>query len=140
MPSATKFLEECSALTSGKTIVQILKDVRTVLYDPERWTQGVRALDAEGNQVRAEDPEAVCWCIEGAIGVVCNPYGVTPPHVLKALDKVVFAMFGRDCGVGYLNDMVEHEVIIQLLDEAILIEEVRDANRLKRKALGAGQD
>lgn len=129
MPSTTKFLEECDALTSGKTLVQILEDVRIVLCDPERWTQHVRARDAEGYEVRVEDPEAVCWCIEGAIAVVCNPYGITPPHVLKALDKVVFAIMGRDVGVGYLNDMVMHEVIMQLLDEAILIEEVRSGNR-----------
>lgn len=37
-------------------------------YDgkPWRWTQGTYAQDAEGRDVQAKSPYAMCWCLLGA--------------------------------------------------------------------------
>lgn len=48
------------------------KQVATVLRDAAElvnrgWTQGDYARDAAGHEVDPRDPEAVCWCAQGAI-------------------------------------------------------------------------
>lgn len=35
--------------------------------DPTRWTQGANARDANGNKCEPEEPQAVCWCLVGAV-------------------------------------------------------------------------
>lgn len=38
-----------------------------LLSGPEKWTQGVPAMDAAGDLVLPTDPRACCWCLRGAI-------------------------------------------------------------------------
>lgn len=45
-----------------------------LLDSPERWTQFVPARNSAGEVVKAKAPDAVCWCIMGAI-VRCYPKG-----------------------------------------------------------------
>jgi len=48
------------------------------------WTQGELARDKQGNAVRPEDPNAVCWCVEGAIKAAgCNEKWRQIKEVLK---------------------------------------------------------
>ena len=38
-----------------------------LLDRPEKWTQGAFARDGHGKDVNSWNPQAVCWCLEGAI-------------------------------------------------------------------------
>jgi hypothetical protein len=49
-------------------------------YIRRGWTQGTHARDADGKPVRADSPEAVAWCLTGALHAA---YG-TLPGVLES--------------------------------------------------------
>lgn len=128
MPSVESFFDQCNALTSGKSSLQILRETRAFLSDESRWTKRALARDQEGYPVRPEDPTAVAWCLEGAVSLACNPFGIVPPSMLKLLDKVVSIIFltEEDITACMYNELAdEHSDILYLLDEAILIEEVK---------------
>jgi hypothetical protein len=38
-----------------------------LLDTPEKWTKEVFARDCKGDEVDPESPEAVCWCVKGAL-------------------------------------------------------------------------
>ena len=38
-----------------------------ILDSHEKWIQSEEATDKEGNSVNATNPEATCWCLEGAL-------------------------------------------------------------------------
>ena len=44
-----------------------LKRAIDLIADPTRWTTGVAARDADGNEVALDDSTAVCWCGWGAM-------------------------------------------------------------------------
>lgn len=56
------------------TTVEVLKAARSLLSEPDRWTQGTYARDADGKAVPPSDPAAVCFCIHGAILHVAPSY------------------------------------------------------------------
>jgi hypothetical protein len=48
--------------------------------NPSKWTQNVYARDALGNEVDADDPDAVSWNLSGAINYC---YFLTTPAKIK---------------------------------------------------------
>jgi hypothetical protein len=70
------------------TGAQIFRGVAGLLAQPGTWTQHAWARDAEGNgYVRPLGPEAVCWCIRGAVRKVAGT-GCT-----KAEDEAIAALY-----------------------------------------------
>ena len=49
-----------------QTVLEVLKDARALIADPERWTQGEAARNAHGLPVDPRDTDAACWCPIGA--------------------------------------------------------------------------
>lgn len=47
--------------------VEILKAARAKIAKPENWRKGGYAADAHGRTCSFDDPEAVCFCAEGAL-------------------------------------------------------------------------
>jgi hypothetical protein len=45
----------------------LLTAARQLIADPEHWTQGSNAKRLDGGHVSALDPEAKCFCINGAL-------------------------------------------------------------------------
>lgn len=43
-----------------------------LLDKPEKWTKGSSARDKNNKQVHPQEPEAVCWCLEGGLRCVTN--------------------------------------------------------------------
>lgn len=41
--------------------------VKKLLNSPYKWTKGADARTKDGHPVVQSDPDAVCWCITGAI-------------------------------------------------------------------------
>lgn len=109
---------------------EILRIARILLSDPILWAQGARARDVNGVRVKPHHPRAACWSVNGAIAIASNPWGITPPPLLRLLDGIV-----REWGLvqplicvdGFeiwedsddFNDQRPHRFILALLDEAI---------------------
>ena len=51
----------------NKRAVNAVDAILELLDTPDKWTQGLAARDANGDSVYSSAPEAVCWCLEGAI-------------------------------------------------------------------------
>lgn len=83
--------------------------VHQLLSDESRWTGGALARTRAGEAVRAENPEAVSWCLSGALAK-CYPdlkeWGMALGTLAQALGV---------CCVSAWND-----------DPARTFEEVRD--------------
>lgn len=91
-------------------MLETLQEMRDLLSDEGRWTQGENARDYLGRQVLAKDKEAVCWCLVGAAFKVSNARG-TADKALRALKLVE--------NVATFNDRSSHSEVLQLLDKAI---------------------
>jgi hypothetical protein len=48
-------------------VLEVLKRVDSILATEKQWTKGWSALDKRGHLVGPNAPEAVCWCLGGAI-------------------------------------------------------------------------
>lgn len=49
------------------TTLEILIAARALIDEPEKWCQGMNAVDADGNQVWGTDPRAKARCGSGAL-------------------------------------------------------------------------
>lgn len=68
------------------------------LFGPngEHWTQGTFARDADGREVMVRAPDAVCWCIGGAVrklGIFIS----TSIELEEAIPGDYFADFNDSC-------------------------------------------
>ena len=50
----------------------VLRAVRSLLEDEERWTQGAIARDSEGIPCEGDSSRAVSFCLTGAMNRVCG--------------------------------------------------------------------
>lgn len=82
-----------------------------LLADPKSWTQCTRARNAAGVSVESNDPEAVCWCIIGAISK--TNYWIKGHEALVAR---VWQLTGRGSIAGW-NDAAgrTHGEVLELL-------------------------
>lgn len=90
--------------------------VHKLLSSPDRWTQGVYARTAEGEECRINDEKAVCWCIYGAI----NKCYSVPGDREKAYERVRLALPEGEGGlVSIFNDAPErtYEEVYTLVKE-----------------------
>jgi hypothetical protein len=71
---------------------QTMRAARLLITDVYVWTQHARARDASGRNCKPNDPRACSWSMNGAIAVVSNPHGVTPPFLLRRLDFMVMEL------------------------------------------------
>lgn len=60
-------------MTTERTPTILIRDMRALLAKPERWAQGENARLANGDPCDANDRDADCWCLTGAlIHVACE--------------------------------------------------------------------
>lgn len=52
------------------SVLDDLKQMETMLTGDGKWIQGVEAQRADGSWTIGENPEAVCWCMIGAMAKV----------------------------------------------------------------------
>lgn len=55
-------------------ISQILTEARALISTPNKWTTGVYARNAAGNETNLSYEHAVCFCAKGAIVRVIRGY------------------------------------------------------------------
>lgn len=88
--------------------VQQFKEVRELLSDESRWTQGEYAKDGLGKCVGPKDKNACSWCLVGAFIKVTG--------TCRQTDKMLSKL---GCDVTVFNDNHSHSEVLQLLDKAI---------------------
>ena len=55
-----------------------LKAMRELLATPDRWTRSFEARDSNGIECMYCDPDAVCWCLSGAMLKVISFNNIAP--------------------------------------------------------------
>lgn len=113
--------------TNVSAVLDVLKKARELIGDPSRWTQGLSARNANGGFVGVRSPDAICWCVGGAIEYV----GGTCPAAFTLLDQAAVEMT-NDKGIYpylFVNDKMGHADVMRMLDRAIeLAQEPLDAS------------
>ncbi len=89
--------------------LETLKAARALIEDPERWTQGAFARDAEGHSTPPCSPDAVCWCATGALRQVCP----------EGLSQEVFLALEPTGSPESVNDDEGYAATIAMFDRAI---------------------
>ena len=88
----------------------LLRDAAALIEDPKRWTQGADARMADMESCDADDPEAVCWCMTGALIKIMQRDAI-PRSVIYAL---------RDLAddIADFNDSHTHDEVLRAMREA----------------------
>lgn len=94
------------------TLKENLIRAKALITDPEKWTQGAYARDANGCIVPPDDPSAVCYCSIGAIGALglpCNELENTIDYLYVSIGKPI----------SDFNDGDTHADVMAAWDKAI---------------------
>lgn len=94
----------------------VLKKVRALLSNPDRWTKGEMARNMFGAPIDPAGPNVTCWCIMGAVHHETND----DPFLAGSAYQIVRAQLqGRS--VSEFNDdpTTTHADIMAILDKAI---------------------
>jgi hypothetical protein len=87
------------------------------------WTSGAMARDASGKEVSSMAPEAVSWCLVGAMCRVFTEEGVFSKEYYKARELIVERMRQRiglrGNNLMLFNDKYGKEAVLSVLDEVI---------------------
>ena len=100
-------------------ISDVLIKAKTLIQDPESWTQGVSARDILYEPVPATSRDAVCFCTYGAVARALGLENSTYYHeVARPLKKACAAISGSSMVTEY-NDTHTHPEVLALFDKAI---------------------
>ena len=105
------------------TPLETLKAARELISDESAWCRRAFARNSKGDSVRSNAPDAVQFCVKGAIYNVHDVEELTEQSLpavaviedLSALTKLLHNMW--DC--GYYNNARSHGEVLELLDTAI---------------------
>lgn len=109
-------------------VLDELRELRKLLEDPRRWTKGTFARNIEGFEVSASNPDAVCWCLEGAIAkIVGDEIAASDEGSIfyTPLFNVIAACLStaeiEGSGIAGFNDAEDttHQDVLNLLDGAL---------------------
>ena len=98
------------------TVKDVLVATRELLADPVRWTQGCMAKDSEGTNVFPKAPEAVCWCLLGALHRIAS--GPESFYLHDTARRLVEKQ-SNGMVIGAFNDNATHNEVLAALDRAI---------------------
>jgi hypothetical protein len=96
--------------------VEILTKARELISDEGRWTRLSYARDADGNVVRPNDPDAVCFCAMGALLRASKKSMAYEDEEIPGFSELRKAM-RRD--VTRYNDAFSHKAVVLAFDRAI---------------------
>jgi len=97
--------------------LNILRGVKRLLKDPEKWTKHTMARNRHGSSVHESSPEAKCWCLSGALTYVGRKSKSRDDSKNKARD-IVESLVGT---IPNWNDDSRrtHKDVLNTLDLAI---------------------
>lgn len=98
-----------------------LKQIRSLLEDPNNWIQGLSAVDKNGIELDANHPDACKFCLYGAALSVAEWDTVEGAVLFNSLERAcgVYPNFG----LGSWNDAPNrtHQDVIKVIDTAIAV-------------------
>jgi len=107
--------------------VSALKDARALLSQPGAWTQGFYARDSRGASIRASEPSACSWCIQGALFKVLGVVGSIPTSDVRRVQTPLLQHAGvtDTAELWCWNDQPgrTQDEVLALFDKAIAAEE-----------------
>ena len=114
-------------MTRPSKIHKILTEARSLIADPERWTQFKGAIDARGFAVDPTDPDAYCWCASGAIekasgGMVHHASRLLLGACSRRMQEACVDIFPHEPSYITVNDHGTHADILKVFDRAIEME------------------
>lgn len=100
------------------TNVEILKATKELLSDPKRWTIGKYARNSFYTETSPLSPDAVCFCLSGAIAKVANtsPLSVEQGDISHVVSNAIVPRYYR---ISDFNDSTDHPTLMATLDRAI---------------------
>lgn len=110
------------------SIRETLTKARALIANPAHWTEGALARKSDGTEIGWHDPEACCFCGEGAVMKACDvPRSFQGPNYLlyrKAMDFLQYEGVQERAGfpswqVPTINDDLGHEALLKLFDKGI---------------------
>jgi len=115
----------------NEQLVSDLKELKTLLENPARWTQGVNARNSNGNQVDARSTNATCFCLYGnaarvTFGTRKFVYGSTEHERYGRVTSMLQRAVPRQPGklslqqpIAAFNDSATHAAVMAVIDKAI---------------------
>lgn len=103
--------------------MDILREARSLIENPEHWTQRSNARNKNGDVVGPKSTAATCWCINGAVQKVSGNAIVLYTKSVNLLSDAARGLFGTTVGFTTINDEREHEDVLRLIDKAIELAE-----------------
>jgi hypothetical protein len=108
---------------SEATVLDVLTGARELLNIPERWTQQFSARDGEGYPIDPTAPEAVCWCLLGALSCQIEDLTGDRPRENTVLwsdtRHTLYDYLDAEKSISGFNDSHTHEEVVALLDKII---------------------
>lgn len=93
----------------------ILMNARSIISNPNKWTQGVLSRDSKGKSVPYDKDDAVCFCSAGAIHRAQYLYRMK--HYMSDPWKKLSDVMGGS--IPEFNDNHTHEEVLAAFDRAI---------------------
>lgn len=98
-----------------KTLREILVAARKRISEPSRWTQGAYARNQYGAITDHSAPDAVCWCVEGAL--LRETQGLV--HLYNEAINYLDRLLPPYTELHTFNDRTKHAQVLKFLDAAI---------------------
>jgi hypothetical protein len=105
-----------------KRVLKLAQKVRELLKPKKNWVQGRVALNEDNISVRADDPEAIRFCLEGAIfrlGKKSNTMRTLLEAIKKYLPYRNNPSYLDELCIAEFNDTKNHKQVLALLDKVI---------------------
>lgn len=108
-----------------EAVIELLEHARELLSEPARWTQNALARTAENEVANGYDPNAICWCLYGALQHAAGVSDViaAETYIAEQLDALGWerSEFDDDTITNWNDDPERiHQDVLTLLDECIV--------------------
>ena len=102
--------------------IDVLKNAKAVIADPQNWCQGHLATDNKGNEVDTTNEKATCFCALGALYKSFDKLGNWNYDALQAMNDVVQMNSDYDTITAF-NDETDrkHSDVVRMFNKAIVM-------------------
>ena len=116
------------AVSKIPTTLEVLIRARSLLDKPEAWTQGVFGQNKYGHRIKAENDDAVCWCLKGAIARAVHELTKDTPLAVESyikdvlkdnVQRAIELELGEDIIVFNDHPGTTHRAVLRRLNNAI---------------------
>jgi hypothetical protein len=99
-------------------VITVLTEARNLLSDPKKWTRGgyVSARDAHGEPTTYDNPNAVQFCMVGAMFKVSDSIGKGYAGLYIGLDVIRNLI---PASIAQFDESADHATMLAKFDEAI---------------------